>query len=84
MVERVSWRSPVDHESRLCFDEHAIRVSPRVLAATIEYDRQYLSKRCRQLAEAGLLASGESGLYQRTERGRSYLEGELDVSGPEN
>lgn len=84
MVERVSWMSPVDYEIMLFFDEHAIQVSPRVLAANIEYDRQYLSKRCRKLAEVGLLESVETGLYQLTEMGHSYLDGELDVSELEN
>ncbi|WP_207589859.1 MarR family transcriptional regulator [Halomontanus rarus] len=80
MVERVPWMAPVDYEIMLFFDEHAILVSPRVLAANIEYDRQYVSKRCRVLSEAGLLTAVETGLYQLTETGKTYLEGELDVS----
>lgn len=79
MVERVSWMAPVDYEIMLFFDEHAIQVSPRVLAANIDYDRQYVSKRCRALSEADLLESVETGLYQLTDAGHDYLEGELDV-----
>ncbi|SIS10604.1 phage repressor protein [Natronorubrum thiooxidans] len=80
MVERVPWMAPVDYEIMLFFDDHPILVSPRVLAANIEYDRQYVSKRCRTLSEAGLLVAVDTGLYELTETGREYLEGELDVS----
>jgi Mn-dependent DtxR family transcriptional regulator len=80
MVERVPWMAPVDYEIMLFFDEHAILVSPRVLAANIEYDRQYVSKRCRTLSEAGLLEVVDTGLYRLTETGHTYLEGDLDVS----
>lgn len=80
MVERVSWMSPVDYEIMLFFQEHPIQVSPKVLAANIEYDRQYLSKRCGRLVEAGLLESVDTGLYQLSESGEAYLDGELDGS----
>lgn len=79
MVERIPWMAPVDYEIMLFFDEHPIKVSPKVLAVNIGYDRQYVSKRCGTLADAGLLESIDTGLYQLTETGRAYLEGELDV-----
>jgi len=72
--------APVDYEIMLFFDEHAILVSPRVLAVNIGYDRQYVSKRCRKLSTAGLLTAVDTGLYQLTDTGDSYLKGELDVS----
>ncbi|AFZ73409.1 MarR family transcriptional regulator [Natronobacterium gregoryi] len=84
MVERVPWMAPVDYEIMLFFDEHAIQVSPRVLAANIGYDRQYVSKRCRTLSEARLLNAVDTGLYQLTETGVAYLEGELDADDLEN
>ncbi|AHF99626.1 hypothetical protein HALLA_13345 [Halostagnicola larsenii XH-48] len=80
MVERVRWMAPVDYEIMLFFDEHPILVSPRVLGANIDYDRQYVSKRCRTLSDAGLLTAVDTGLYQLTDTGRTYLEGDLDVS----
>ncbi|WP_255192418.1 MarR family transcriptional regulator [Natronobeatus ordinarius] len=80
MVERVPWMAPVDYEIMLFFDEHPILVSPKVLAVNIEYDRQYVSRRCSALTDAGLLESVDTGLYQLTEKGQTYLEGELDVS----
>jgi len=80
MVEQVPWMAPVDYEILLFFDKHPIIVSPRVLAVNIEYDRQYVSKRCRALTEAGLLTAVDTGLFELTETGQTYLEGELDVS----
>ncbi|WP_176548199.1 MarR family transcriptional regulator [Natrinema sp. CBA1119] len=80
MVERVSWMAPVDYEIMLFFDVHPILVSPKVLAVNIEYDRQYVSRRCSALSDAGLLESVDTGLYQLTETGDSYLKGDLDVS----
>lgn len=80
MVERVRWMAPVDYEIMLFFDEHSILISPRVLGANIDYDRQYVSKRCRTLSNAGLLTAVDTGLYQLTDTGRTYLEGNLDVS----
>ncbi|AFO56744.1 phage PhiH1 repressor protein [Natrinema sp. J7-2] len=72
--------APVDYEIMLFFDEHDIQTSPRVLAANIDYDRQYVSKRCGKLSEAGLLESVTTGLYRLTDTGRAYLNGDLDGS----
>lgn len=80
MIERVPWMAPVDYEILLFFENHDIQVSPRVLAVNIDYDRQYVSKRCRTLSEAGLLETVTTGLYQLSETGRAYLAGELDGS----
>ena len=84
MVERVRWMSPIDYEILLFFDEHDIRVSPKVLGANIDYDRQYTSKRCRKLLNAGILEKDENGLYQLTEKGRKFLAGDLDAEELEN
>lgn len=80
MVERVEWMSPIDYEILLFFEEHDIRVSPKVLSANIDYDRQYTSKRCRRLMEAGILEKDESSLYSLTKNGRAFLTGELEAS----
>ncbi|WP_276253161.1 MarR family transcriptional regulator [Halomontanus rarus] len=80
MVERVPWMAPVDYEIMIFFEKHPIQISPKVLAANIEYDRQYVGKRCSTLADAGLLEPIGIGLYQLTETGNAYLGGELDVS----
>lgn len=79
MVERVSSFSPVDYEILLFFEEHDILVSPNVIATNIEYDRQYVSKRCRELMDFGLIEKDESGLYELTNFGRDFLAGEVDA-----
>ncbi|MHC3437914.1 MarR family transcriptional regulator [Natrialbaceae archaeon A-gly3] len=72
--------APVDYEIMLFFDEHPIQASPKVVAANIDYDRQYVGKRCGTLADADLLESIDTGLYQLTETGRAYLEGDLEMN----
>ncbi|WP_226004101.1 winged helix-turn-helix domain-containing protein [Natrinema salinisoli] len=54
-------------------------LSPRVLSANIDYSRHYLSTRLGTLRDAGLVDRVDEGLYQITDRGRAYLEGELDT-----
>ncbi|WP_207586343.1 MarR family transcriptional regulator [Halomontanus rarus] len=80
MVERVPWMTPADYEIMIFFDEYDIQVSPKVLAANIDYDRQYVSKRCGELTDVGLLKTDGNGLYQLTETGYAYLAGELKAS----
>ncbi|SEP25286.1 hypothetical protein SAMN04487948_12716 [Halogranum amylolyticum] len=79
MVERVSWMSPIDYEILLFFETHDILVSPKVLSVNIGYDRQYTSKRCRVLMDAGILEKDESELYGLSDSGRAFLAGELDA-----
>lgn len=52
----------------------------------IRYSRQYIARRCKKLADHGLLQHVGNGVYVITERGEKYLEGELDTSedAPEN
>ncbi|NGM69096.1 MarR family transcriptional regulator [Natronolimnobius sp. AArcel1] len=76
--------APVDYEILLFFDTHPIKVSPKVLAVNIDYDRQYVSKRCVALTDAGLLESVETGLYEVSEMGDAFLEGEVDGRDLEN
>lgn len=84
MVERVRWMSPIDYEILLFFEEHDIIVSPKVLALNIDYDRQYTSKRCRELTDKGILAQSGSGIYELSEKGREFLAGDLDAEELEN
>ncbi|WP_128479002.1 MarR family transcriptional regulator [Halorussus pelagicus] len=84
MVERVPWMSPIDYEILEFYDHHDILLTPKVIAVNIDYDRQYTSKRCRALAEAGLLQQIDKGLYKLSNKGRQFLAGDLDVSKLEN
>ncbi len=56
----------------------------------IRYSRQHIARRCRKLAEKGLLTHLGNGVYVITDEGEAYLKGELDtetwtqVNGDEN
>jgi len=78
MVERVSWFSPVDYEILMFFEDHDILASPKVIGSNIEYDRQYVSKRCRKLMGANLLRKDETNLYELTDFGRQFLAGDVE------
>jgi len=45
----------------------------------IRYSRQYIDRRCKKLAEEGLLTHLGNGVYVITEDGEAYLEGRLDT-----
>ena len=75
MVERVPWVLPFDYEILFFFDKYPIPASSKVIAANIDYDRQYVGKRCSTLADEELLESIGTGLYQLTDTGHAYLEG---------
>ena len=79
MVERISWLSPVHYEVLNFFEAHDITVSPAVLAANTGYDRQYLSKRCGDLVDAGILAKPNEGLYELSDLGRDFIAGKVDA-----
>jgi predicted transcriptional regulator len=43
------------------------------------FSDQYIGRRCRTLAEYGLVQNLGNGVYSITEEGRQYLSGDLDV-----
>ncbi|WP_257627724.1 MarR family transcriptional regulator [Haloplanus salinarum] len=45
----------------------------------IRFSRPYINQRCQKLAEKGFLLNLGNGVYQITERGEAYLEGEFDA-----
>lgn len=45
----------------------------------IRYSRQHIARRCRKLADHGLLKPVGNGVYVITDRGEAYLDGELDT-----
>ena len=84
MVERVSWMSPIDYEILRFFEKYRdIQASPKVIAANIDYERNYTGKRCRNFADHDLLEKTADGLYQLSERGEKFLDGELSASNLE-
>jgi repressor of nif and glnA expression len=45
----------------------------------IRYSRQYVDRRCKKMAEKGLLRHLGNGVYVITEDGEAYLDEELDT-----
>jgi len=78
-MERISWFRPIDYEILSYFGACDMEATPKVISANIDYDRQYTQKRLVRLVEADLLIR-ESGLYALSDRGRAYLDGDLDAS----
>lgn len=46
----------------------------------IRYSRGYINSRCQKLADYGLVRNIGNGVYQITEKGEQYLEGDLDAA----
>lgn len=60
-------------------EDGGLILSPRVLAANIDYSRHYVSSRLAELRDAEFVERVDDGLYRITDRGRSYLTGDLDA-----
>jgi predicted transcriptional regulator len=60
--------------------EKEIIASPSVIGANIDYTGEYISRRCRKLADAGLVQLADATNYRITEKGERYLNGDLDAS----
>lgn len=61
-------------------DEKEIVASPSVIGANIDYTGEYISRRCRMLADVGLLQRVDSSNYRITELGEQFLVGDIDAS----
>jgi predicted transcriptional regulator len=59
--------------------EKDIVASPTVIAANIDYTAEYISRRCRELADAGLLQRVDPTNYRITDFGKRFLAGDVDV-----
>ncbi len=78
MRPRVEWMTSADNRLLEFLRDKEIVASPRVISVNIDYDRQYVSKRLRILAQNELVANVDTGLYEITDRGQQYLDGEVD------
>jgi predicted transcriptional regulator len=59
--------------------EKDIVASPTVIAANIDYTAEYISRRCRKLANAGLLQRVDPSNYRLTDLGRDFVDGDVDA-----
>ena len=79
MRPRVDWMTQADERVMEFLYEKDIVASPRVIAANIDYTNEYISRRCRKLAEENLLQRVDASNYRLTERGEHFLDGDLDA-----
>jgi predicted transcriptional regulator len=79
MRPRVEWMTRADDYILEFFEDTSIVATPHVVSANIDYSRQYVNRRIRQLADHDLLENTGDGLYQITDRGKAYLAGDLDA-----
>jgi len=78
MRPRVPWMNQCDNRILEFLDETDIVATPFVIASNIDYSRQYVNQRVRILTTNDLLENTGEGLYQITDLGRQYLEGNLE------
>jgi len=61
-------------------DDKVGKVSELEKCDLIRISRTHVGRRCKKLAEHGLLRPIGDGVYIITDRGEAYLDGELDTS----
>ncbi len=59
-------------------EESDLILSPAVIAVNLDYTRNWVSRRISKLVEAGLIEQTNGAYYAISEKGRSYLSGEID------
>lgn len=62
--------------------EAGIAANPATIAYNIDYDRSYVSRRCRTLSEHGLVKRVDEAkaMYRIEELGSRYLNGDVEKS----
>lgn len=78
MRPRIDWMTRSDDRTLEFLDDKGIVASASVIAVNIDYNPNYISRRCRRLAEAGLIQRIDSSNYRLTDVGERYLSGEID------
>jgi Mn-dependent DtxR family transcriptional regulator len=78
MRPRIDWMTRSDDRTLEFLDDKEIVASASVIAVNIDYNPNYISRRCRRLAEAGLIQRIDSSNYRLTDVGERYLSGEID------
>lgn len=76
---RVSWMTQGDDRILETLAGSDLILSPAVIAVNTEYTRNYVNKRIAVLLENDLVKRVQDGYYEITEKGRKYLDGDLDA-----
>ncbi|QCW03410.1 ArsR family transcriptional regulator [Natrinema pallidum] len=82
---RVDWMTRADDailEFLLNEGNRPLIANPSTVEANIDYKISHVRRRLRALQDGGLVEyyDEDRGLYRISERGRAYLEGELDAA----
>lgn len=83
-----SWMTPVDRDVMELLrngTERELVLTPGVIAANTDWERQTVREHLLRLADAHLVEYNDEAraLYQLTDRGRRYLSGDLPVEALE-
>jgi len=84
MRPRVEWMNQTDNRILELLDESNLILSPAVTAVNLDYSRNWVSRRMSKLEDADLIEKVNGSYYQITDRGRAYLEGDLEADDFEN
>jgi hypothetical protein len=76
---RAEWMKPIDDPILETIRDEG-NLTPQALDDFDVTVADYAGKRCKVLAEYGLLEQISRGLYRLTDDGRAYLDEELDAS----
>ena len=75
-----NWMTAVDDRILEYLSEHESGSPTKMKReGPIRYSRQQVHRRCKKLAENGLIRDLGNGVYMITEDGEAYLEGHLDT-----
>lgn len=77
MRPRIDWMTQADERILEFLQEKNIVASPSVIAANIDYTGEYISRRCRILADAGFMQRIDASNYCLTDLGSRYIDGTI-------
>lgn len=82
MHSRVDWLKPSDWTIVSEIENYGGWIKPASLSLNLPYTREHVARRCKVLAEHGLLERHEdTPAYRITDMGRDYISGDLDAEG---
>ncbi|WP_436931687.1 winged helix-turn-helix domain-containing protein [Halosimplex halobium] len=79
MRPRVDWMNQTDDRILELLEESGLELSPVVISRNLDYSRSWVSQRLTKLSEADLVTVADGSYYSITDKGRNYLDGELDA-----
>ena len=89
MHREVDWLAPADTPIMELMmvrspTHERIKLAPKCIALNVPYGRKHVGNRCRDLADHGLMSRPKRGVYQATDLGERFVNGELRVEDLRN